>query len=386
MTNETWLGMSAGTWLGIGAGTLLGALAAMLVWRLARARATEADGLILLQQQLDGLRAQLTESLSGQGAFLGQQIAHLTAQVNERLREGGDQMQRSQHTLGERLDNAAKVVGDVQRGLGELREATAKVYEVGRDVASLQDILRAPKLRGGLGEFLLVDLLAQVLPAAHYAIQHEFRSGERVDAVVRLGGGLVPVDAKFPLEDFRRLLQAADDEERARAKRAFSVRLRKHVDDIAGKYIRPDEGTFDFALMYVPAENVYYETIVRDDDGGGERGLTAYALERRVVPVSPNSFYAYLQAIVLGLRGLRIEARTEEVMGQLSRLTADLGRLRDDFRLVGKHLGNAQQAYAAADRRLDRLGTKLSTIAGDDEREEQPAPAQALLLRMPDRV
>jgi len=276
-------------------------------------------------------------------------------------------------------------VGEVQRGLGELREATAKVYEVGRDVASLQDILRAPKLRGGLGEFLLCDLLAQVLPAAHYTIQHEFRGGERVDAVVRLGGGLVPVDAKFPLEDFRRLLQAADGDERTRAKRAFGVRLRKHVDDIAAKYIRPDEGTFDFALMYVPAENVYYETIVRDEDGA-EHALGAYALERRVVPVSPNSFYAYLQAIVLGLRGLRIEARAEEVMGHLSRLAADLGRIRDDFRLVGKHLGNAQQAYAAADRRLDRLGTKVSAIAGDEEREEPAAPAQALLLRATDRV
>jgi DNA recombination protein RmuC len=368
------------------AGLLLGILAMATLRRASGARMPDPEALMLLQQQLDGLRSQLTQSLSGQGALLGQQIAQLTSQLNERLREGGDQLQRSQHTIGERLDNAAKVVGDVQRGLGELREATAKVYEVGRDVASLQDILRAPKLRGGLGEFLLCDLLAQVLPAAHYAIQHEFRGGERVDAVVRLGGGLVPVDAKFPLEDFRRLLQAADDDERARAKRAFGVRLRKHIDDIAAKYIRPDEGTFDFALMYVPAENVYYETIVRDDDLGAERALGAYALERRVVPVSPNSFYAYLQAIVLGLRGLRIEARAEEVMGQLSRLGADLGRLRDDFRLVGKHLGNAQQAYAAADRRLDRLGTKVSAIAGDEEREEPAAPVQALLLRATDRV
>jgi DNA recombination protein RmuC len=381
--------MTTETWLGVGAGVLLGALVTAILWRAARTRPAEGEALLLLQQQLDGLRVQLTQGLSGQGALLAQQMGQLTAQMNERLREGGDQMQRSQHTLGERLDNAAKVVGEVQRGLGELREATAKVYEVGKDVSSLQDILRAPKLRGGLGEFLLGDLLAQVLPNAHYTIQHEFRGGERVDAVVRLGGGLVPVDAKFPLEDFRRLLQAANEDERIKAKRAFSVRLRKHVDDIAAKYIRPDEGTFDFALMYVPAENVYYETVVRDDDLGGERGLATYALERRVVPVSPNSFYAYLQAIVLGLRGLRIEARAEEVMGQLSRLAADIGRLRGDFRLVGKHLGNAQQAYTAADRRLDRLGTKLTTIAGDEEREdadEQSQPVQALLLRATDRV
>jgi DNA recombination protein RmuC len=125
--------------------------------------------------------------------------------------------------------------------------------------------------------------------------------------------------------------------------------------------------------MYIPAENVYYETIVRDDELGGDRSLAAYALERKVVPVSPNCFYAYLQAIVLGLRGLRIEARAEEVMGQLARLGGDLTRIRDDFRLVGKHLGNAQQAYAAAERRIDRLDGKLATITGgEDEPEQQP--------------
>src|SRR5439155_490533 len=131
--------------------------------------------------------------------------------------------------------------------------------------------------------------------------QHTFRSGERVDAVVRLGQGLVPVDAKFPLEDFRRLLQATDDEERQRSRRAFIARVKKHVDDIAAKYIVPDEGTYDFALMYIPAENVYYETIVRDEELGGERSLSSHALERKVIPVSPSCFYAYLQAIVLRL-------------------------------------------------------------------------------------
>ena len=265
-------------------------------------------------------------------------------------------------------------MGEVQQGLGELREATARVRDIGRDVVSLHDILRAPKLRGGLGELLLGDLLAQVLPARHFTLQHTFQNGERVDAVVRLGPALVPVDAKFPLEDFRRLLEAGDDETRTRARRAFVARVRKHIDDVATKYILPDEGTYDFALMYVPAENVYYEAIVRDD-GGNDRELSAYALERKVIPVSPNCFYAYLQAIVLGLRGLRIEARAQEVVGQLARLAGDLGRLQDDFRVLGRHVTNAAQAHAAADRRLDRLTAKLAEIAADEgaeELEQQP--------------
>src|SRR5262249_25534254 len=201
----------------------------------------------------------------------------------------------------------------------------------------------------------------------HVMLQHGFRSGERVDAAIRLGERLVPVDAKFPLEDFRRMLDAADDEARSRARKAFIARVRKHGDDAATKYVLPDEGTYDFALMYIPAENVFYEAVVRDE--GAE--LASYALARKVIPVSPGTLYAYLQAIVLGLRGLRIEARAQEVLDQLGRLAGDLGRLRDDFRLVGKHLGNAQQAFGAADRRLDRFEQSLARATGDD------APAAA---------
>jgi DNA recombination protein RmuC len=367
--------MATGTVMGLAAvGVGLALLVVVLGWRLyaLRARRDDAAGLTILQQQLDGIRAQLGQTLAGQGQLLGQQLAQLTGQVNDRLRENVELVQRAQATVGERLDNTTRVIGEVQRGLGELREATGKVYEVGRDVATLHDILRAPKLRGGLGELFLADLLGQVLPTAHYTLQHAFRSGERVDAVVRLGDGLVPIDAKFPLEDFRRLLDAADDDERGRSRKMFLQRVRKHVDDIASKYILPDEGTYDFALMYIPAENVYYEAVVRDED----RALASYALERKVVPVSPNSFYAYLQAIVLGLKGLRIESRAQEVMGQLARLGGDLGRMREDFRLLGKHLTNATQAYQSADRRIERFQGKLAAIGG----EEEPEPVQPKLV------
>ena len=367
--------MGSAVWMVVAAAMIAAALGA-LAWQVARNAGPTDDGsgLGLLQQQLDALRGQLAQALAGQGQLVSQQLAQLTGQLNDRLRESLELIQRSQASVGERLDNTSRVVGEVQKGLGELSAATAKVYEVGRDVATLHDILRAPKLRGGLGELLLGDLLAQVLPPAHFTLQHAFRSGERVDAVVRLGSGLVPVDAKFPLEDFRRLLEAGDDDERARSRKAFLARVRKHVDDIAAKYILPDEGTFDFALMYIPAENVYYEAVIRDD----ERALAGYALERKVIPVSPNSFYAYLQAIVLGLRGLRIESRAQEVMGQLARLTGDLGRVREDFRLVGKHLTNATQAWQSADRRLDRFDGKLDAVGGGEPEEEQQVPQLVL--------
>lgn len=383
MTTEAWLGPVIG-----GAGVAVLVLVVVL-WQLHRLRAALAprdDGgaLLLLQQQLDALRGQLGTGLSGQSQAMSQQLAQLTSQMNDRLRESLEVVQRSQASVGERLEGTARVVGEVQRGLGELREATAKVFEVGRSVNQLHDILKAPKLRGGLGELLLADLLSQVLPAEHVSLQHGFKSGERVDAAIRLGNGLVPIDAKFPLEDFRRLLEAPDDETRARIKKAFVARVRKHVDDVAAKYILPDEQTYDFALMYIPAENVFYEAIVRDDG----RELASYALERKVVPVSPNTLYAYLQAIVLGLRGLRIEAQAQEVMSQLGRLAGDLGKLREDMRLVGKHLGNAQQVFASAERRLDRFEQRLAVATGDEPAvvEREPPAVERKVAQLELRV
>ena len=376
MTTVGWLGPAMA-----GAGVLL-VVVLVIVWqvRTVLARRDDGAGMLMLQQQLDAIRGQLGQGLSGQSQAVGAQLSQLTTQLNDRLRESLEMVQRSQASVGERLDNTARVVGDVQRGLGELREATAKVFEVGKSVNQLHDILRAPKLRGGLGELFLADLLGQVLPAEHVLLQHGFRSGERVDAAIRLGDGLVPIDAKFPLEDFRRMLDAADDDGRARSRKAFVGRVRKHIDDVAAKYILPDEHTYDFALMYIPAENVFYEAIIRDEN----RELVSYALERKVIPVSPNTLYVYLQSIVLGLRGLRIEAKAQEVMQQLGRLAGDVGKLREDMRLVGRHLGNAQQAFSSADRKLEKFEQRLAVVTGEEPPAIESGKVAQLELRVPE--
>ena len=326
----------------------------------------EDQALLLMQQQIAQLRVQLSQALDNQTQLVQQQLGQVLGNVNERLKENGEILERTQQNLGERLDNAARVVGSVQKSLGGLEEANRKIYDVGKDIASLQEILRAPKLRGGLGEFFLEDLLAQILPPQHFVIQHAFKSGERVDAVIKLGSSLVPVDSKFPLENFKRMFEAANDDERSRAKRQFVGDVKKHVDAIAGKYILPDEGTYDFALMYIPAENVYYETIIKDDSEG-ERNLSQYALSKRVVPVSPNSFYAYLQAIVLGLKGMKVEEHAKEIIQYLSRLRGDFAKFQDDFGLLGKHLGHAQTSYQTTEKRLEQFGQRLLSADANEE-------------------
>ncbi len=327
-------------------------------------RRPEDSPLLLMQQQIDQLRLQLGQSLDHCTQSIQQQLGQVLDHVNQRLRENVEVLSQTQRNLGERLDSATRVAVNLQHSLGGLQEANRKIFDVGKDIASLQEILRAPKLRGGLGEFLLQDLLGQILPPEHFLMQYGFRSGERVDAVVKLGDGLVPVDAKFPLENFRRVLDAPSDEEKERARKQFAADVKRHIDAIAEKYILPDEGTYDFALMYIPAENVYYETIVKDEGTEG-RSLSHHALGKHVIPVSPNSFYAYLQVIVLGLKGMKIEDRAKEVLRYLNRLHGDFAKFREEFSLLGKHLGHAQSNYQNADRRLGQFGQRLS--AADSE-------------------
>jgi DNA recombination protein RmuC len=252
----------------------------------------------------------------------------------------------------------------ISQTLGQLTAATQYMVDVGTKVSNLEDLLRPPKLRGGMGETLLGELLAQILPEKAYGLQHCFASGERVDAVIRIGDALVPIDAKFPLEEFRRLAAIGDEAEAAKTRRAFVRVVKNHIDQVAWKYILPDEGTYDFALMYIPAENVYYETILKDS---GEEGLFPYALEKRVVPVSPNTFYAYLEVIIHGLNGLRIEERAREIMGYLNRLKVDERKFRDDFDTLGTHLTHARNKYEDAQHLLDRFENKLlsATDFGD---------------------
>jgi DNA recombination protein RmuC len=252
------------------------------------------------------------------------------------------------------------------------------MLERARDLAKLEHALRPPKARGGFGELLLGNLLRDRLPPDAYELQYGFSTGDRVDAIIKVDR-LVPIDAKFPLDNFERLVEAETDEDRALNDKAFARDLRTHVDAIAQKYIRPEEGTYDFALMYLPSEAVYYELVC-----GKTGALLQYAHAKRVFPVSPTTFTAQLQVIVFGLKGMQIEQRAQEVMAYVAQLEQDFGRFRDDFDLIGKHLGHAQSKYGDAERRLDRFETKLERAAETDVAAVEPASTLHELPRAAD--
>jgi len=307
----------------------------------------------------------------------GTQLAARSAEVDRRLEAVVETMDRRLGELDTKVDRrlatASETSTRIHERLGKLDAATAQMNERARELGRLEQALRPPKARGGFGELLLANLLADMFPADKYSLQHGFRSGERVDAVIRLDRALVPVDAKFPLDNYQRMAEAESDADRELHGKAFCRDVKGHVDAIAQKYIRPDEGTYEFALMYLPAEAVYYE-LVCNRIGGTSSPLT-YALERNVVPVSPSTLHAYLLVLVLGFKGLKIEQHAREVMTYVADLGRDFSRFKADFELVGKHLGNAQTKFGDADKRLSRFETKLERAA---ESELVEAPRETL--------
>ena len=306
----------------------------------------------IVRAELDSLRSESARQLTDRNADVDRRLEAMTA------------------TMDRRLETATKTSSAIHQQLGQLGQANAEILARANDLKKLEQALRPPKARGGFGELLLGNLLRDRLPGDAFELQYGFKTGERVDAVIKVER-LVPIDAKFPLDNFERLADAESDDERALYEKAFSRDLRNHVDAIASKYIRPDEGTYDFALMYLPSEGVYYELVC-----GKTGALLQYAHDKRVFPVSPTTFTSQLQVIVLGLKGMQIEQRAHEVMAYVAQLQGDFDRFRDDFQVVGKHIGNAHSKFAEAEKRLDRFDAKLERAAETDQ--DQVAVAQEL--------
>ena len=311
----------------------------------------------VVARELRALRAETGDQLTALRTETGEQLSVRTADVDRRLLAIDEKIDRRLADLDtkvdRRLETASKTTAEIHARLATVAEATGQVLEQAKAFGRLEQALRPPKARGGFGELLLENLLRDRLPPGSFHLQHGFSTGERVDAVLHVER-LVPVDAKFPLDNFERLAAAESEEERTLFEKAFARDLRGHVDAIAAKYIRPDEGTYDFALMYLPSEGVYYELVC-----GKTGSMLQYAHEKRVFPVSPTTFTAQLQVIALGLKGLQIEQHAHEVMAYVAQLGKDFARFRDDFDVVGKHIGHAQTKYGEAERRLDKFESKL---------------------------
>ena len=275
-------------------------------------------------------------------------VLKISSQVNERLNSMTQSIQESNKIISQNLGTATNMFGGVHEKLGKLEETNRQIYEKAKDISSLQELLRAPKFRGQMGETFLENLLSQVLPKDHYFIQYRFKTGDAVDAAIKLGERIVPIDAKFSLENFRKSIESSDEQLKIAHRKKFLQDVKMRAEEIASKYILPQENTYDFAFMYIPAENVYYEIIVKED-------MLDYFISKRVIPVSPNTFYAYLQVICLGLKGLKIEENAKIILKNLSALSTEIGKFKEDFDVLGGHISNANQKYQESQNKLGRF-------------------------------
>lgn len=346
-------------------GIVILTLLAEIIFLLYKARKPAADQSIpLFQQQL----SQISEQLNNQ-------INTISTQVNQRLFESSKILQETNQSIGNRLDSTAQIISRVDSSLGKLYESNQQIFTVGKDISKLSDLLRAPSFRGGIGELMLENLLHDILPVQNYELKHKFKNGQQVDAVILLGDKLVPVDSKFPYENFKKVMECTSEPEKIRFKKDFYRDVKNHIDKIASSYILPEEGTFDFALMYIPAENVYYETIIKDDGlpaANEDKTIYNYARQQKVVPVSPNSFFAYLQSIVLGLKGLQVEKNAQQIIIYLNHLRNDFHKFKDDFRIVGSHLTNARNKFEESERQLERFSDRLENASQPKKLDSLP--------------
>lgn len=256
-------------------------------------------------------------------------------------------LQENTQALNERLDNAAKVIGAVRENLGEMSE-------IGRGMKELQEFLRSPKLRGNVGEQVLKELLTQFLPKQTFALQHTFKSGETVDAAIKTSAGIIPIDSKFPMENFQKMNAAETEKEKKKFEREFVKDVKKHIRTISKKYILTEEGTVDYALMYVPSEAVYYEIV-------NSRQIYDYAGDKKVLPVSPTTFHAFIRAILMSFEGQKIEKKARDILAAIRAVQKDYNKVGDDLSTLQSHLNNAYNRMNSVLTSFTQLGQRITT-------------------------
>ncbi len=306
-----------------------------------------------LANQRESLQKELARQREGTQKELAQTRDELRNSLGDSQRIIQARLNEANQTVNTRLGQAAKLFTDISKGLGS-------VSEFSQQLSNLRDVFQSPKLRGNIGEEILKGLLEQVLPQQQYAMQFKFKEGQVVDAIIKTKQGLIPIDSKFPMENFRVLSRAIkenlSEKEVTTIRRTFTKDVKKHIDAIRKKYILPDEGTVDFAVMYVPSEAIYYEIMQNSEE------LMDFAAEQKVYLVSPNTFYYFLKVIMIGLEGARMEELSQQILGLLKTVQKDTSKFGEELNVLSRHVTNAKNASDRVSGKFERLAGKLDNV------------------------
>jgi len=300
--------------------------------------------------------------------ILQQQMNHITQVLDSKLSE-------STKAIQTQFGQSAKIIQDVTEKLTRLDETNKQVVGFADQLQSLQDILKNPKQRGVLGEYYLETVLKNVLPPGSYKMQYPFKDGSIVDAVVFVDKRIIPIDSKFSLENYNRILETRDPVEKKRYEAAFIADLKARIDETA-KYVKPEENTMDFAFMFIPSEAVYYDLLINKvgavtDD---TNSLIYYAGNKKVIVISPTSFLAYLQTVLQGLRNQKISEQAHEVIKQVERLGKHLWTYSEYMEKLGTHLGTTINTYKKAHKEFAKVDKDVVKITGQESKVKLKEP------------
>src|SRR3989344_4089181 len=300
----------------------------------------------------------------GEGvSLLQERIAELSRTMDERMDKTSQHLTQSVQT---QMSESFRLIKDVTAGLTKLDETNKQVVSFAEQLQHLQDILQNPKQRGVLGEYYLETVLKNVMPPGSYQMQYAFKNGEIVDAAVFVKDRVIPVDSKFSLENYNRILESRDPVERERLERAFKQDLKMRIDETS-KYVRPDENTMEFAFMFIPSEGVYYDLLINQVGTvkTNTRDLIEYAFGKKVIIVSPTSFLAYLQTVLQGLKALQIEEQAKDIQKRVGELGKHLGSYDDYMKKLGNTLQTSVNHYSAAYREFGKIDKDVLRITGE---------------------
>lgn len=322
----------------------VGALVIWLSRKKSEEKPQENSAILMMQEQLKELR---------------QTLQTFGSQVENKM---GDSTKMFQQQFAQ----SAKIVRDVTERLTKLDETNKQVMGVADQLQGLEDVLKNPKHRGVLGEYFLENVLKNVLPPKNYQMQYEFKNGDIVDAVVFVKEKIIPIDSKFSLENYNRILNEKDPVEKEYLEKQFKMDLKNRIDETA-KYIRPNEDTMDFAFMFIPAEGIYYDLLINQVGAikVNTRDLIEYAFkEKHVIIVSPTSFFAYLQTVMQGLRALQIEESAKEIRKYVEMLQKHLGSYEEYLKKLGNNLGTTVNMYNRAYKEFGKIDKDVVKITG----------------------
>lgn len=326
--------------------------------------------LFVLNQRMKELKSSSAVEL------LKSDVTELSRGINDLQKSVGDKLERSsssmQVSMQKQLSESAKLVADVSSRLAKLDETNRRVVDVADELKTLQNVLQNPKQRGVFGEYYLESVLENILPTKNYQMQYKFKDNETVDAVVFLDKGqILPIDSKFSLENYNRMVSVKDKPDRQKLLDKVRMDLKSRIDETS-KYIRPSEGTMDFAFMFIPSESLYYDLLIGDvGTGSSARDLIEYAFrDKKVIIVSPTSFMAYLQTVLQGLRSLQIEEQAKDIQIRVGKLGQHIGKFEEYMKRLGNALGVTVNHYNSAHKELGKVDKDIIKIAGKDSSVE----------------